>query len=142
MRFPKPAREVKTRKPLKRSKQMRKRRARRIDRETPVEKVYRAWVHNRPCAARELFGHVCDGPIQMAHFRNMTGLGLKENNVRSIALCRRGHLDEYDQTAGPFAAMGKVGKKYWFECRLIEAHADFALEHGYPVAAPPLGEGK
>jgi hypothetical protein len=48
LKFPKPVRVKKAPHPLQRSR-MRRRRARRIDRETPAEKYYKGWIHTRWC---------------------------------------------------------------------------------------------
>lgn len=136
---PKPIRLRKERKKLTRRAMVRKR-ARRIDQETPLEKRYRAWIHVQWCAAvGTMPGHTfCVGPIQMAHFRNMTGTGRKESSIDSIALCRAAH-ESYDQALCYFAGMSKEDRKRWFMARLIETHAQYQLETGEPLLPDAFG---
>ena len=117
--------------PLKRSKPLRRKRPRRIDRETPAEKYWKGpWLHSRPCVGlRSFTGHVCTTPVQQMHLRDHTGIGLKSSNFTSIPGCQNLHAS-YDQAFGVFAPLGLEGRKSWFACRLIEERADFELEHG------------
>lgn len=116
---------------------MKRKTPRRIKRETAAEKYWKAWVHTRPCVGNSfkgVFPHVCVNPsgrqgVTQMHFRDMTGLGLKEDNFQSLPGCENIHW-QYDYTAGEFAPGGKVGKKAWFQARLIEVRADFIQEHG------------
>lgn len=121
--------------PLKRTRMKRKARSRRQKAETPAEKKWRSWVHLRRCVGTRSFtGHVC-GPTflasrpQMAHFRDMTGAGLKESNLLTLPMCASLHYD-YDNARGVFAPMGKPGRKAWFMARLIEERADWVAEFG------------
>lgn len=133
--FPKPVRKEKKSKGPSRSR-MRRKRPRRIDRETPAERFWKGpWIHSRRCVGlRSFTEHVCishgSGPVvQQAHFRDHTGLGLKASNFQSLPMCAPLHA-EYDSTSGVFAPMGLVGKKEWFRARLLEERADFQREHG------------
>lgn len=133
---PKPApRAVKARKPLTRGKTMRRKRARRIDRETPAERYYKQWVHERNCVGALL--HQCDGTrIQQAHYRDRTGISLKESNLRSLPMCKRLH-DAYDGRARDVCFLNWTLelKKLWFLGKLTIVHADFEREHGRPPEA-------
>lgn len=120
---------------------MKRRRSRRIDRKTPAEAHYTAWIHGRPCVGRGTIPfHICEGPIQQAHIRDMTGLGLKASDFLSVAACRDLH-ESYDQAKGIFESYGKEGRKHWLYSRIIEAHADFHLEHGFPPEDWQLPKG-
>lgn len=135
-KFAKPAPRVKAaRAPLPRSR-MKAKRARRIDRETPQEKLYKAWIHTQPCVGEHFgktdVGHKCEGAIEQSHERNMTGLGLKSNNLRSIPMCAWLHR-LWEQHDGWFRGWSKEGRRLWFGARVDKFNARFnAL---YPVAA-------
>jgi hypothetical protein len=75
---------------MKRSR-LRRKPARRIQRETPVERSYVAWLHLRPCVGVAMYGHVCDGRIEQSHERRNTGLGLKAPPRRSVPMCSQLH---------------------------------------------------
>lgn len=110
---------------------MKRKRARRIDRETPVEMDYKRWIHD-PDQVCDLSvsvpGHVCGGigGLQAAHLRDMTGLGLKENWLETIPACPDGH-DEIDGRAPSkfFGAMSLDEKKAWMRSRIAVHNARF-----------------
>lgn len=125
LRFPKPVKAKKTPKRKKRHT------PKRVEKETPAEKAWKAWVHQRPCAGIRSFtnhGNYCYLNVQQAHLRDMTGLGLKESNYLSIPLCMDLH-SAHDEARGPFAPMGREGRKHWMFARLIEERAQYSLEH-------------
>lgn len=122
MAQPKPVPKVKQRKPLKRKRYMRKRRARRIERQTPMEQAFVHWLHDQPCALRSW---ECNGSIQAAHFRDMTGLGRKERDETCIPLCRK-HHEDYDQAKNYFAAWDRGWRKLWHQARQSETRAIWA----------------
>lgn len=125
---------LKTYAPLRRTKPMRRKRPRRIDRETPAERYYKAWIHLQSCVGK------CYGPVQQSHERNHTGLGLKENNFRSLAMCAWLH-DQWTRADGPFYFWKPETRNRWFRLAVLEYHRRFFAEHGCrpedysPVAA-------
>lgn len=123
MMFPKPSpRPAKARKPLRRT-WMRKKAPRRIARETPAEKYYKAWIHGEQCVCG------CNAVVQQSHLRNMTGASRKENNFMSIAQCLVDHR-HFTEATGRFAGMSKLNKFAWFMGELSRTHARFKAEHG------------
>lgn len=121
--FPKPVkREPKPRKPLRRT-WMRKKPPRRIARESAAEKYYKHWIHTQPCTCG------CKRPVQQSHERDMTGMGLKEDNFRSIAMCYALHQD-WTLGLGRFAGVSKEGRKAYFHLLVLEAHSRFVHQHG------------
>lgn len=121
-----------TRSPLKSSGRINPKRARRIDRETPQETRYKAWIHG-PWQSCDLLvsvpGHRCSGigGLQAAHLRDMTGLGLKGSWLETIPACPGGH-DEIDGRAPSefFGAMTLDEKKAWMRERIAVHDARFA----------------
>ena len=111
--------------PIQRSKPMRRKSARRIARETPEERAYKAWVRNRPCVVgRYLVFHDCEGRIEQSHERNRTGLGLKASNLRSVAMCSRGHRD-WEQHRGAFKGWTREARLTWMTACIVAEHSDF-----------------
>jgi hypothetical protein len=114
---------------LKRKKPMRRRSSRRVRRKTAAERAHLDRVHASPCAgdgrlfvrvdSPDMMLHLCDGPIQAAHFRNMTGVGRKESDLTTIPLCRSLH-EQYDQAKGVFAGWGRDARKQWHLARQAE----------------------
>jgi hypothetical protein len=107
---------------------MKKRRARRIDRETPKEKVFKSWIHGEPCAAAEhVPGHHCKGGIEQSHERSIakgSGAGLKLNNFESWAFCW-GAARDWDNNRGDFDRWPKAKRLKFSAERVIEANARF-----------------
>src|SRR5512138_1090293 len=82
---------------------MKRKRSRRVENKTDVEKQYLEWLHQQDCAALML-AYQCNGytvshycyagryasfePVQPAHIRGMTGTGPKEPDTTCIPLCR------------------------------------------------------
>jgi hypothetical protein len=125
---------VKARAPLKRSP-MKRRRARRIDRETPREKLYKEFVHTRPCIGRRgLIGHVCKQlPVQQAHVRNLhgvTGASLKPDNFDSIPACGwlHDHIDgRGTRRESPFRVWPREVLREWLASYVREENEAFFL---------------
>lgn len=115
---------------------MRRSSPRRVSRETPVERRYKEWVHAQLCVGRAIWGlgHDCAGRVEQSHERSMTGLGCKERNSRSVAMCSRLHA-QWEQHAGAFYAWTKGQRRAWMEERIIEANARFELETGLSLTA-------
>src|SRR5215468_9034822 len=80
---PKPLPRPKKRKPLRRKPA---RRLSRLGSDPGRLEFCRAF----PCVMNSL---VCDGPIEASHDRNMTGLGRKEADDRTVPMCRKHHQD-------------------------------------------------
>lgn len=118
--------------PLRRNAPMVRKPARRRERDCEYDD-YTAWLHTQPCDGLTSFpGHICDGPIQQAHLRDMTGLGRKELPTDSIPLCMALH-DEYDgrRPAERFKGMDLDNKKTWMRGRIAvyqaRYHANLAI---------------
>ena len=95
-------------------KRMKKRNgSRRTQRLTAEEKRHLAWKAARPCVWDGRQTHRCDGPVQVAHFRDMTGTGRKEGARMTIPLCRSVH-EQYDQAKGAFEGFSRDERKRWF----------------------------
>lgn len=136
---PKPVKQVRARKPMKRAKGLRrtwikKKPPKRLKR-AGANRDYLQWLHRRPGECRGAFSisHTCDGPIQAAHFRNMTGGGRKEPDKYAIDICTFLH-DCYDRRIlgkrSPFDGWTTEERKIWFMSRVIEANAAYELETG------------
>lgn len=129
--FPKPERRPRAPKPLRRWKRMRKQRARRIDRKSDEERVFLAWLVTQTCEADgqwfDYMKHVCYGPLQVAHPRNMTGLGLKESDLKAVRLCESIHT-QYDQHRGAFRDWTREERLKWFAEMNRKAHVRFARD--------------
>lgn len=135
--FPKPTPVERPAKPLKRRKRIQAKRwgvsrgpSRRVKRETPDDKAYKAWIHTQPCVYDGQGSHDCAwtrdwNPIEQSHERNMTGMGRKEPNHRSIAMCRELHR-QWEQHKVNFAGWSKEKRREWFAARVAEANAAFA----------------
>lgn len=104
---------------LRRSGPIKRQTPRRILRMSDEDRDYTAWLHGEPCAAlASLPGHqVCSGPIQAAHLRDHTGLGLKAPADQQIPLCRSVHED-YDRHIGRFRDWPMETMKAWFREQL------------------------
>ena len=109
---------------ISRSKPLRKKRSRRVER-------------MRPCVGRRSFGggmsgvqpHRCDGPIQQSHGRNLdgvTGLGLKPNDLVSVPMCAGLHA-QWEQRRGHFEGWDKEERRTWFLERIVEENAAFRM---------------
>jgi hypothetical protein len=72
-------------------------------------------------------GHVCEGPIQASHFRDMTGLGLKAPDTTCIPLCRALH-EAYDQSSGYFAGTTKLDRKIWHTSQQLKMRLRYECE--------------
>src|SRR6185369_13283845 len=84
--FPRPTKQPKARKPLRRSR-LRRKVPRRVERMTEDDRAFRAWTHTRACVGlKYLARHVCEKPIEQAHERDNAGIGLKAPERRSVAM--------------------------------------------------------
>ena len=120
---PKPvAKPKKPRQPLRRS-WMRKKPARRLKREG-ANGGYVAWLHSLPCLALVLGGFKagCEGRIEQSHERNMTGMGRKEPDLRSVPMCTRFHR-HWEQHAGYFKDWPKEQRRAWMAAWVAEYNA-------------------
>lgn len=98
---------------------------RRVARMTDDDRDYRDWVHQQQCVGHVLVrAHACSGPIEQSHERNMTGLGLKAPERRSIAMCRQLH-QQWEQHRGVFARWTKEARRMWFGALVDEANLAF-----------------
>lgn len=136
--FPKPQREQRARKPLKRSGPIKRKSARRIAKQTAEERAFMDWLHKQECCAKGLvivpgvnppyttmhwcFAGQYEGqePVQAAHFRDHTGTGRKESDLTCIPLCRTIH-DDYDgRTQELFKGWSLEARKDWHRLRQQE----------------------
>lgn len=126
-------------KPISRRTRIKRKPARRIARETATEKAYKAWVHSQPCCGEDaLPSHRCChtrdwNPIEQSHERDMTGLGLKSSNFRSVAMCRALH-QQWEQHRINFKDWTTERRKTWMAERIIEANARFNAEQARRAA--------
>ena len=126
---PKPTTRPKGRKKGLQRTRLKRRRARRIDRESPAERYYKRWIHEQPCYGIP-GANPCLYPVEQSHLRDHTGASLKESNFQSIPLCKRMH-DSYDGRASwYFKGWTKDERKSWFKQRIADAHKRFEIEHG------------
>ena len=100
------------------------------------DKAYRDWVHRQPCVGLEAFpgvcGHFCGPPpypvkVQQSHARDMTGVGRKEPEKRSVAMCPRLH-QRWEEHNGWFNGWTKKQRRDWMNARIAEANAKFDKE--------------
>jgi hypothetical protein len=115
---------------------MKKKRARRIDRETPREKVFKSWIHDQPCAARHVRGHVCEGRIEQSHERSLakgSGTGVKLNNFESWAFCWQAARD-WDNNVGIFNRWPKAKRLAYSAARVVEANEMFEADYATRAA--------
>lgn len=112
------------RSPLQRRTRLRPRRS--TPRRSPrvYDDAYRAWVRRQPCAARDLPGHRCDGPIEGDH-AGRRGLGYKADDDTMIALCTRAHRERTD-FAGLFRAWSQETMRSWLEAQIDHHRARYA----------------
>lgn len=125
--FPKPQpREKRPRRPLKRHTWMARRRPRRLSR-AGSDPAYLAWLHAQPCHldAGYMYHEHCEGRIEAAHLRDMTGLGLKEPDRNAIPLCSLAHR-MFDQHKGIFLGWSKLERFAWFMGAIAVTQARYA----------------
>ena len=126
--FPKPAARPKApRKPLRRTRIKRKP-ARRLKREG-ANPGYVAWLHSLPCLALLLGGFEagCEGRIEQSHERNMTGMGRKEPDLRSVPMCTRFHR-HWEQHTGRFKGWSKEQRREFMVKWIAFYNAKFYAE--------------
>lgn len=127
---PKPTpRAKKPRQALRRTWMRRRATSRRQDKLTTEDKRHLAWKATRPCVWHDVPGHTCEGPVQVAHLRDMTGTGRKEGARDTIPMCMGLHAD-HDQAKGPFLGMSKTRRKTWFVGWIMVLNASYDFEHG------------
>lgn len=120
---------IKRKAPIKRGGRIRPKQTRRVARKTDEEMAFTSWCHapGRRCAARATVPHECQGPIQMAHPRNLdgpTGTGRKEADLLALPLCMWIH-QALDQHKGPFTGWSREQRKLWWMERSIEVIAEW-----------------
>lgn len=105
---------------------MKKRRARRIDRETPEESFFKDAVHRLPCVGiAHIPGHRCVGRIEQSHERSIakgSGTGVKLKNTECCAMCW-GLAREWDDNVGSFNRWPKAKRMAWMAERVLETQA-------------------
>jgi hypothetical protein len=109
---------------VKRSKPMRRRSARRIQRETPGDRLYVSWLHLRLCVGVAIYGHVCHGRIEQSHERKHTGLSLKAPPRRSVPMCSKLHQD-WEQHRGPFEGWDRDRRVEFMDKHISRENAAF-----------------
>lgn len=119
--------------PLRRRKAMKRGPSRRSLNRTLAAALYVRWLHTQACVlAAPDWANDCAGPVQQAHARNLngpTGLGLKEDDLSSIPLCRH-HHEQFDQYRGVFAGWTRDQRRAWMVAQIAAAHCAFQLEGG------------
>jgi hypothetical protein len=128
-------------KPLSRGEPMRRtpmkrKTTRRRERDRPFDRFTR-WLHGEAiCDATIAFpGHVCEGPLQQMHVRNIpgdgygvTGMGRKELPTMTILACRIIH-DEFDgrdrKGQSRFSGMTPEEKTAWLLGRIAVTQARY-----------------
>ena len=80
-----------------------------------------AWLHSLACVGRLAFPgqHTCEdtqdwNPIEQSHERNMTGLGLKAPDLRSVPMCRSLH-GQWEQHRGRFRDWTKDTRRVFMD---------------------------
>lgn len=117
-----------TPRPKKRRKWMRRKRARRIEKQTPEDRRYLAWLHTQPCVGAESVPrHECLGRIEAAHFRDVTGASRKEPDTTCIPLCQSLHGD-YDQARGYFYGIPRDERKLWHQSQQLRMRIRYEAE--------------
>ena len=120
--FPKP--EPRPKKPR---RWLRRKRPRRLKKQSPADRRFLRWIHQQPCCGAECIpGHVCSGPIEASHYRDMTGMGLKSAATTCIPLCRSAHQD-YDQGRG-FFAVPLADRKLFHVSQQLKMRLRFEME--------------
>lgn len=117
---------LKVKSPLKRSKPMRRKRARRIAKMTDRDRRYVTWIHTeRCCGGGAIVDHVCGpGDVQQSHIRDHTGLGLKSSPTESVPMCKALHED-WEQRKGVFAGWSQEERVTWFRAMISVYNALF-----------------
>ena len=96
--------------------------------------AFLAFVHELPCAAIGLPGHVCAGRIEADHAGDRP-IGRKADDDTCIALCSLAHRQRTDMT-GPFREFTRAEMRSWLDGHIAETRGLFyALPAG--VCAPP-----
>jgi len=135
---PKPLRRPpKAPKPLRRSRMKRKpTRPRR-----GADPAYVAWLHEQSCVGEEFKSypvHHCGGRIEQSHDRNMTGLGRKEPDRRSIPMCSDLHA-QWEARSGWFAGWDKEKRVEYMGERIARYNTQYDAEHPGAVAEDAPG---
>lgn len=124
--------------PLERGGPIRRRRARRIDRETPEERRHKELVRRMTdCSfARSPFPHLgpCDGPLQLAHLGiGKGGMGLKKGDWTHAAMACASHHDQWDGREQPSVFAGwPRERKLTVANYLIDRARAFVAAQGAP----------
>lgn len=126
--YPKPTRKEKVRKPLARKKRMRNGPSRRVQHKTEEARSYHQWLAQRPCVC-EADSYSCDGPVQVSHIRNHTGLGLKPNDYHVLPKCRF-HHEAWEQRKGYFRGWSQEQRMVWAGLLIGAAMLSYGMEEG------------
>lgn len=113
LKFPKPTRVAKARKPLRRS-YMKKRRPRRLSR-PGSDPAYLEWVRSLACCVYWIGGlnwNGCDQRVHAHHAGRRPGVSMKADDKTAIPLCDRHHRQWHDAN-GVFAGLSKLERFAW-----------------------------
>jgi len=108
---------------------------RRVAKLTADDRRWRYWIHARPCIvethAYRSGSVTCLGRIEQSHERNMTGLGLKAPERRSVPMCKK-HHEEWEQHRGVFEHPTKEDRRELMDLWIAREQADFERMEGCP----------
>ncbi len=113
---------------LERGGPIKKRRRRRLDRETREEALHKALVMLMDRCLAEGIGP-CEGPLQGAHLGHSMGTGMPHGTGEDVAPLCMGHHDQFDgrNLKGPLACYGqdkwKLAERWIREARAFVAGA-------------------
>jgi hypothetical protein len=107
--------------PLTRDKPMRRDSPRRISKETPEEKTYKAWLHTRPCVVTGYMGEL----VQASHVGS-GGMGQKKGTwFEAVPMHAEVH-QEWGEYTGRFDGWGHAYRKYMAGLWIAETQAAWA----------------
>ena len=127
MKFPKPQKRVKARKPLRRTR-MKRRPPRRL-RKPGSDPAYLDFVRSLPCAVKG----ICTGSIHAHHAGRRPGVSMKAPDDTAIPLCAA-HHDAWHSATGVFFGLTKMQRFAW----AVQAIAD---TQGRYAATPERSKG-
>lgn len=149
LRFPKPEKRKKARKPLRAKRWGIRAHAptKRLRANNPKnDSAYRKLVRMFECVFRFRAGYgPCRGPIEAAHLTlsaNEKGMGTKVDDTQCAAICH-GHHADFDQHRGPFKGMSKQ-KRYALARELVDETRLLATpdDRDQALAFAELGMGR
>lgn len=111
---------------------IRRRRPRRLERQTPEDRERLRAVHLlRCCVSRVPYAGPCRLPIQASHVRQMTGLGLKPPDSDTLPMCA-GHHEDWEQRKGVFRGWSDGQRWTWAAAALERVAVDLAAMEAAP----------